>query len=198
MSLKNYPMKFFYSLLIVSCFLSPVAHGGTSAFEGMITIDNGQMFFREVKTWNLYRLKASDSSVRKDLLKLEAGDVLQGDGSIDSTTQILTIHSVHFVGLQKMLGVWSSDEKTLFEFIDFNHLTVYHEDQQLPQGRYLPVKSYQYTVAPHGQEKWSILINDNSTINTGKLDVDDKTLTIQLMNSSNGKVSKTLILKRVN
>lgn len=96
-----------------------------------------------------------------------------------------------------MLGIWSSSENTLFEFIDFNSLTVYQQNAAAPQGRYLPVKSYQYTVAPHAQEKWSILINDNTTINAGKLDVSERNLTIQLIDSATGQVSKTLQLNRL-
>lgn len=147
------------------------------------------------------KLIPKDRFVRSDLAQLDSGDALMGSGYFDDSQKTLHLSSVHFVGLSKMLGVWKSDSKTLFEFVNFNTFNIYQQrsenstTKKLPLG-YLPVKSYQYSVAPNTQKKWSILINDDTSINAGRLEVTNSTLSIDLIDPETGDVERTLILRR--
>lgn len=170
-------------------------------FEGLFYKSSGHYYFKDAHEGKIIRMIPRDRFVQQDLTRLDSGDALMGSGYVDRSQNVLFLSAVHFVGLSKMLGVWRTDSKTLFEFVDFNKFNIYEqksgnaETAQLPSG-YLPVKSYQYSVAPNPRENWSILINDDTTINAGRLEVTNSTLSIDLINPNTGEVERTLVLRR--
>lgn len=193
-------MKFLYTLALC-VFLAPIFSQAVQedTFEGLFYKSSGKYYFEDVDSRKLLNLVPSDHFVEQDLARLDSGDVLIGSGYIDNETNTLYFSAVHFVGLAKMLGIWRGDSNTIFEFLDFNQFKIYetkfnttHHDS----SRYLPVKSYQYSVAPNAKEAWSILINDDKTIKTGRLQVTHSKISIDLIDPGSGKIEKTIILRR--
>ncbi len=194
-------MNFLYALLIAALF-SPLAFSvEETTFEGLFYKSSGQYYFKDFSSQEILKLSPKDRFVRQDLARLDSGDALMGSGYIDRSQEVLFFSAVHFVGLAKMLGIWRSDSNTLFEFVDFNKFNIYEPKNEVAvtsnrPSRYLPIKSYQYSVAPNAQEKWSILINDDTSINAGRLEVTNSTLAIDLIDPNTGEVERTLILRR--
>lgn len=196
-------MKIF-SIIFVFSLLAPYTWANEEkSFEGVFHKSSGQYYFRDNETRRLLRMVPRDQFVRQDLAKLDSGDTLLGSGYINEDNSTLQLSSVHFVGLSKMLGVWRlKTTNALFEFINFSTMTVYQQqdaDQEIRKnhGNYQPIKSYQYSVAPNTAEKWSILISDESSVNTGRLEVTNTTIEINLIDPQTGQVVNTLTLRRI-
>ena len=96
-----------------------------------------------------------------------------------------------------MLGVWENKNNVLYEFLDFDQVTLYQKfDPHSVNADFEPIKTYQYTISPSSRGKWSIFINDDKKIETGNLILKPNHLIIEMFNSQSGEVEKEVSLRR--
>ncbi|MCB0407316.1 MAG: hypothetical protein KDD34_03870 [Bdellovibrionales bacterium] len=193
-------MKLLYGLLfLISATAS--AYDLTDALEGIIYRTGNKIYFKSTGDFQYYKIRPTNAYVNRDIQQLESGDSLEASGYLEKSKSIFHIDSVHFVGLKKILGVWKDQTNNLFQFVNFEKLTVYLRPStnrvHSMSSDYTPVKSFQYTITPNPSNDWSILINDNLSIQTGNLEFEKNNIKIHFINSETGEITKTVTLQRV-
>lgn len=192
-------MKFLYTLF-VSCLISSSlqAYGKSVDWRGTVVKENNRLFLKLKSDKKQYQIVPENSVVSKTLRILNSGDSLECSGFVvNADRSRIIVDLVHFVGLKEMLGVWRNRRKVLYEFVDFDSVTLYEKPRSNTlDSEFQRIKTYQYTVTPSSEGNWSILINDNKTISTGNLIVESNRLTIEMIDSQTGKVENSLSLQR--
>ena len=96
--------------------------------------------FMDLDTLVTYPVKAANSSVQEALQKLADFDTITGFGSKDSESPYLTIETIDFVALRRLLGQWKTDDK--WSFVNFEDYTrvVFRSGKNKAE--------YKYAIAP--------------------------------------------------
>ncbi len=111
---------------------------------GLIQIDPGSSDRLVCVENELYRIEAANIETRSDLLKLGNGDLLIGYGVVDRYLKEVTLFSVDFVGLKRILGYWVA-RSDIVNFINFQTMTLIRRQffDLLPILPNLPAREHQ-------------------------------------------------------
>lgn len=138
-------------------------------------------------------------SILSDLRKLSSGDFVVGRGTIQVQQKTARLESIETLGLRQLLGSWKSSRWEVYEFRDFNRMTLY-----IPAVRNyslaiaVPLKKAQefsYFLAPEQDNRYSIfLMAEDKTITTGSIEVQDGRIQLSVIDSQTGEIRENISL----
>lgn len=191
-------------LLFVLTFVSSTMAVAAQPVSGIIARKGQDILLQSNDACSFYRLDTKNSDAQVALEKLSPGDsLLTASGLFDKDACVVSIDSVDYVGLKKMLGNWISKEG-LISVHDFKTLSFYPEAKtdlkrvfEKPDD-FTVGKSVQYTysVTPSDGKEWVMFLSDTESTTFATIQFSKDVAIMKLYDSDNGNVTKTLILTR--
>ena len=158
--------------------------------SGLINIENNKFFLLSENSTKL-EVKPLNQTTSLNLQRLNTGDFLMGTGEILNGNIVL--QSIDFVGLKKLLGLWSSPTSWL-NFESFSSVTVLFPNDIRPTSKSVTL---QYSISPANQNTWRIFFSDEKSVALAILKLKEGTAEIQFLNSNTGEPSKLIELEKV-
>lgn len=179
---------FLINLVIIVFSLSASAE----VIQGVLAKTSDGYFVQHPQTQSWVKVVPIASAVNQDLEKLDDGDFLTGSGTF-SLTQ-LTLNSIEWVGLKKVIGQWLSTQREFYDFVDFTKLRLWviiTDDDGSPVRRRWDLE---YSVSPNDGNDWLLYLTNRQKVVLGVMQFDPKNrLTIKYFNA-NGGILKTITL----
>lgn len=168
-------------------------------FEGRISIRNGIAYVAPYEnTHDLWKLEGTSEQTFAQLRALRDGDFLSATGELVQRNHSAYVEAVDFVGLKRILGRWVSRDGYTIEFKDFRSAVV-EQQKPLPWNPQDERKvDLVYTILPLKETNWSLLMSNRKTVRVGTLSIQDtnKTLSIQIVDQSTGKIAQDISLSQ--
>lgn len=193
---KHPPMKsrgsklFFHIALIaaVIAFAMTDSAWATSKvnIKGYLVLESDPYRFIEVDTLKSYKLRISTDIAKQAVAKLKNFDGISGVAVLYDEETLL-LESVEFVGLRRLLGKWKSPTE-VFQFVDYNRLQVKTGPKKVEMT---------YALSPGFGNSWRLFFTDENSVTLGSLEIQNENAEIQLYDSENGSILKTVPLTRV-
>ncbi|MBK7842686.1 MAG: hypothetical protein IPJ71_03165 [Bdellovibrionales bacterium] len=170
------------------------------AIEGRVFVNNSGLFLKERYLRKKVKISSKDSGIANDMQKLRTGDYISGKGEYDAILQEVSLVTLEFVGLQKLLGRWENHKSDIFDFKNFSQLDLY---LATPTGSSLavqPSRRLRYTIAPDSGSGWSILMvdslaeNASHSIEVESLSIIREKLRIDIFDAKTGQIKRTIHL----
>lgn len=189
-------MKNLQSIFIFLCFiiyLTPISVYA-APIEAIIVWQNQTLHLRVEGYPQSLLLQRTPSAVKEQLLHLQTGDKIMGDGEILWPQKTINLNSISSVGLKSLLGFWKTNSWDIFEFENFQVLNLYLSKNLLDQSR------YRYSLSPTKQGTYSILLVNQSSIDIGRLTLeeDQKQLRIEIIDQETGQAERIMTLSPLN
>lgn len=146
-----------------------------------------------------YRLVATHDDTQNTLNRLEDGDFVMASGVVSADTGTVSVDSIDFVGLRRIIGLWNAlNSKGLVNFRNYQEMNMYslagpNEGTNVSSTR----KHFRYTVTPGSDRQWVMFMSDEKETQMGFLQIGDDQATLKLVNSQTGDVSSTLELRKL-
>lgn len=164
--------------------------------EGVVTVINEQKAIEITGHRTPYYLKSDLVSLRESFSKLKIGDYISGEGKFDVLNQSVKVIGIKYIGLNKLLGKWKSQNLENFHFSDYQ--TLYYSTPSSTQSlKPKATRTIRYHITPNIDNKsWPILFTDNFASGTGRVIVHGNKAYITLFNVSGKKVREISLLKQ--
>ena len=177
--------------------------------RGTVEIKKGRAAVLKTKTEKgtpqILTLTPASATAQQDLQLLESGDFLVARGHIQRhpsgfQTPTLTVITVESLGLKRLLGSWTTASWEVYEFHDFQRLSLYApvldtEDDYVMQLQ--KTKEFKYVLAPEGGRTYSIFLsNDGETpsVQVGSLELKSRRMILTFFDPLTGALSQPLSL----
>lgn len=148
----------------------------------------GKIHFNPLGTSITLPIESQDPTINRDLARLQNGDFIHAKGEILTSPSRVFIEDIHYVGLRRLLGVWTNG-LSVFNFSDYDHLTIYNFK---PQSMALDLN---YSVAPEDQNGWSINFFSSQEVKLGHLEFVGENLRLSILNPKTGRTKQVLNLR---
>lgn len=201
-----------YILLLFVTFSLQITSGlayGAQVFSGFLIREGCDFSFTPKNSAITYQVEALNYDVLDSLTRLDNGDFISGSGRFDTAQKKLSIQSIDYVGLQKLLGSWISTDGTIV-FKDFSTMRF------LPRIRGLNMdahwkqyqKEFRYSISPKDRNEWALFMSDNMNTSfatvefTGKFSGEftkklaEQKIIMKIFESESGNIVRTLTLER--
>lgn len=172
-----------------------------TAIEGKVVVNNFGIFLKMRHLRQRIKISSRDAGIIKDIQKLRTGDYISGKGEYDASLQVVSLVTLEFVGLQKLLGRWENHESDIFDFKNFSQLDLYlAAPTEDPSLAIQPSRRLRYTVVPDPGSGWSILMvdsfagNASHSIEVGNLSLYRGKLQIDIFDAKTGQIKRTIHL----
>lgn len=193
-------MRILLSLVIILLSLSVTTTVQASQqIIGTLTRDihyNGLAIILENK--KKYFLTCSDAEAIIALNKMSPGDLVIGTGTIDDSKSTLHLENMDYVGLQRALGLWHTDNGFV-EFKNFSDLDVYSKVFENSEVSTNSKKEFKYSLTPGtgSGTDWVLFLSDSDSTTMGTFKVDRNSATIKVFDSKTGNIKQTIRLSKV-
>lgn len=183
-------------LVLLTLFSTPMAFG-VQAFNGYMTKKGANYYFTPKSSKLFYLISSKSADVDLNLARLESGDFIAGNGTLDTTNKKIQIESIDFVGLRKLLGPWLGTEGTMV-FKDFSTMRFtprFREirwDTKLSQYQ----KEFRYSVSPSDGNEWALFLSDDKSTTFATMELTKNKVILKIFESESGKIVRTLKLER--
>ncbi len=187
-------MKYIFFLLVTFSFQLVL---GVQAFSGYMTKKGTNYYFTPKSSALFYMILAENPDVQDSLSRLENGDFLAGNGTLDTTNKRLSIETVDYVGLRKLLGPWVGSEGTMV-FKDFSTMrfTPRFRDINLESRLTNYQKEFRYSVTPSDGNEWGLFLSDDKSTTFATVEFTKNKVIMKIFESESGKIVRTLKLER--
>ncbi|WP_413584270.1 hypothetical protein [Bdellovibrio sp. HCB274] len=190
-------LLFFVLTLVTSAVVaSAQTVGGTVALKGQ------QMFLKTDDPCNNYLVASNNETALSALVKLAPGDVITATGKKNPAHCTVSIESVEYVGLRRMLGNWYSSEAVI-NVQDFNTMKFYAAQKISETGNkdyksisQTPIE-YSYSLVPSSGKEWVMFLSDSKSTTFGTIQFHRGSAVLKIYSSDTGALNKTLILYRM-
>ena len=159
---------------------------------GFLSIENGQPYFIESRTSARMLIRPTKVDVIESLKKLSNYDSFQGQGEVNNNGELM-LDSIDFVGLRSLIGLWSAEQRSIFEFQDFQKVLVYNPVFSVMTPR----TQLQYSVAPSAGNEWRIFFTNENSVVLASLSLQEQRALLRFYNMDTGEVLKHLELTKV-
>lgn len=181
------------SILLIGATLSSFT-AYSMTIEGWICKTVQQQLCVQDHTKKITILAARDFNIHNDLQKLTPGDYVIANGNFskdDSTKSQFFVRNLDSVGLKKILGLWQSEKGILYNFLDFNKLSILFSPNSYEF-------KYHYNISPGTGPHWTIFITSKAGI-IGRLtfETESNKLNIHFYNSQDASIESNLTLTPV-
>lgn len=166
-----------------------------NAFEGRVVIRDSQVYLTlNSAPSELYKIEGLSDQVNSQVKGLQDGDLLSATGELAEATKTAYVETVDFVGLKRILGRWKSQDGYRIYFKDFRSAVV-EQKQPLPWNpEEQTTLDLVYAILPLKDENWSLFMTNRKSVRVGTLSIQNKTLSIQLVDQRTGKVTEDISL----
>lgn len=187
-------MKYIFFLLATFSFQFVL---GVQAFSGYMTKKGSDYYFTPKSSELFYKISALTWDVQDSLDRLESGDFIAGNGTMDTTNKKLSVESVDYVGLRKLLGPWVGTEGTIV-FKDFSNMgfTPRFRDIKLDSRLTNYQKEFRYSVTPSDGNEWGLFLSDDKSTTFATVEFAKNKVIMKIFESESGKIVRTLKLER--
>lgn len=193
------PMKTNFTLFILLIMIF-----STSVFakdlSGIISIKDSVYYLVESNSNQKYLIKFFTQDSQEQISKLDKNDYVSFEGQINADTQEVSINSINFVGLHKLIGTWTADDQYCYIFKNFNELLVYEHKLGTRCSSYQSqsdIKYLTYTVNP-SSSNWFALFSDDLTSYGGDLIIKSKKrIELTIYDSNTGGLVKLVKLVKI-
>ncbi|MBC7371902.1 MAG: hypothetical protein H7326_10075 [Bdellovibrionaceae bacterium] len=179
--------------------------------SGFIGKSGSNLFLIPQNSTNYYALVAGNDDVKESLDRLGKGDFITGQGALDTINKKLTVSSINYVGLRKLLGRWVGGDGMMV-FKDFSRMKFSPRLAQNSTGN-IPnnyQKEFRYTLSPSDGSEWALFLSDGKStmfatveFDAGKTSLQSEPLVIRkstilmkIYESESGNIIRTLKLER--
>jgi len=177
-------------LALCALFVSALAHA--DSISGFLSIEGDKYIFVDIDKGLRHQIVATKVETQDSLKKLKNLDYFQGQGEI-SGDQIL-LDSIDFVGLRRLLGLWS-DDSTIVDFRDYSQVAIYRSHWFSDTSA--ETSLVQYSIAPSNGSDWKIFFTDAANVVLASLLLHDAKATLHFYDLTSGEVTKTVELLRL-
>ena len=142
------------------------------------------------------QITTTTAPVQASLNKLKAGDYLVARGTVDRNAQSAQVEAIESLGLQALVGAWTSDRHEVYDFRDFSTLTLYVPDAPEGDAKKSVVKAgeFHYAVTPDEGAQYSIFLSGNESVTIGSIEFKKSRLMLKVVDPQTGEVSSELSL----
>lgn len=170
---------------------------GVQAFSGYLTKRGGDYYFTPKSSELYYKIVPLAFSVQDSLNRLENGDFISGNGSLDTINKKLSIESVDYVGLRKLLGPWVGTEGTMV-FKDFSTMRFTPRFREIKMDSRLTnyQKEFRYSISPSDGNEWALFLSDDKSTTFATVEFTKNKVIMKIFESESGKIVRTLKLER--
>jgi len=171
---------------------------GVQAFGGFLTKKGNDYFFTPKSSALFYKIAPMTPDVQASLERLENGDFVAGNGTLDTINKNLSIESVDYVGLRKLLGPWVGTDGTMV-FKDFSTMrfTPRYREIKLDSGLTKYQREFRYSVTPGDGNEWALFLSDDKSTTFATVEfTKNKVVIMKIFESESGKIVRTLKLER--
>jgi hypothetical protein len=169
---------------------------------GVVAIDGRNMYLKSEDPCHRYLVVSKSESSLSALVKLAAGDFFTATGLKNPGDCTVSIETVEYVGLRRMLGNWYSRDAVI-NVQDFNSMKYYPAQSVVTKGDrvYTQVSAnpveYNYSLVPGSGKEWVLFLSDSKSTTFGTIQFDRGTAVMKINNSITGEVIRTLLLYRM-
>jgi hypothetical protein len=187
-------MKYIFFLLVTFSFQFVL---GVQTFSGYMTKKDKDFYFTPKNSEFYYKIAAQNPDVQDSLDRLSNGDFIAGNGTLDTANKKLSIKSIDYVGLRKLLGPWIGTEGTLL-FKDFSTMrfTPRFFDINLDSRLTNYQKEFRYSLTPSDGNEWGLFLSDDKSTTFATVEFTKNKVIIKIFESESGKIVRTLKLER--
>jgi hypothetical protein len=180
--------KHFY--LLLALFVLPLSAVAQQTINGYITKEKGAVLFHSVESPNPVPMSAGSTYASEVLNKLESFDAVRGTAEV--TPQGVTLQSIDFVGLKRLLGRWHHP-KTGMTFRNFTDVSISaHGKEFYVQG------NFKYAITPGNGDNWNVFLTDENQVVLSSLSIHSpKEAVMTFFDSKTGAVKGSIPLYRV-
>lgn len=186
----------FWALLLATGLFALGAKADNLA--GVLQKKDGSFFIHLASTNQVYAIANMSAEASESLIKLESGDYINGSGDVDEKGRKVSLKTLDYVGLKKLLGIWYSGDAVM-NFSSFNQLSVYpfgagfkNINIAIPPAK----NDFRYSTAPYYGERWALFLSDNVGTTFATLEMGADSATLRTFSPQTGAVLRTLRLVR--
>ncbi len=182
-------------VFLISALLLTSFYTWAAPINGVISFKENKVCLFFSQTNKTYIIEAQTPEVESHLKKLKAGDMVNGQGRMDLLQNKVSLNSINYVGLKKLIGHWVSQDQFNYFFKDYENLSV--SAPILSQANY-----WTYRVSPGDHDDWSIIFLNQDSAKVGKMMFHPKKnfkkgeLQILLFDPNSGGVIQNITLSR--
>ena len=139
----------------------------------------------------LLKMVGSSDDVQEDINRLKNGDYLVARGSI--AKDVVNIDSIESLGLQALVGVWTSPKSEFYEFADFSRLNLYLPNEA--GSNIVKAGEFQYSIAPDQGTRYQFFLSPSSgSVTVGSLEFRKSQLVLTVIDPQTGQSSADIVL----
>lgn len=186
-------------IFVLSTFIAAFCYAKDPISGTINRIEHGRVFIKNSGTCPQYLVVSTDAETIRNIRKLSVGDVVTGTGITNSSTCTISVSSIDYVGLRKLLGFWYSAEGIL-TFNDFSTLRYY--PVSIKGGKYVSVRytspvNYRYSVTLSGGKEWVLFLSDEQSTTFATIQINNRhNATLNIFDSDSGVPTQTLELTK--
>jgi len=193
-------MIFLQPFAITFVLLMSYVNAMASPIQGTVHVGVDRVLNLVINNKN-FAIKSQSVAVAQDLSRVGEGDLIVAEGYYSLASQIVYINSIDWVGLNRLLGHWRTDDWKVIEFKNYTQLYLYNTSlsnvkEFSPTVTESTRHDIQYRVTPGTGNYWSLLLSGDRHVYIGELLLFDKTIALRIYDDS-GKFLKQLNLSRV-
>jgi len=170
---------------------------GSQAFNGYLTKKGDEVFFTPKSSELFYKVIATTFDVQESLARLDNGDFVSGSGTLDTINKKISVQSIDYVGLQKLLGPWVGADGTIV-FKDFTTMRFIPRFRDLTLDTRLTrfQREFHYSVSPKDSNEWALFMSDSMNTTFATVEFTKKKIILKIFESESGNIVRTLKLER--
>jgi hypothetical protein len=192
--LRVFIINLFLFLNFTLFVLEPALATTEYLFKGNINVASSSFTIFDEYTQQEYKIFTRTRSIFQTIIQLESGDYISGAAFIDPEGKLL-VTSIDFVGLKRLLGVWS-DKHHVMNFDSINTMNFWNFEKGLIWKYWGPF-GYAYSITPDDEGKWKVFFSDDKNVMLALLHCIDKNhITISIYNSNDGSIDKVYELEK--
>ena len=163
-------------------------------FDGSVVNGRTRKYIYISKENRKYLLSGATPIISTYLTKLSEGDFLSIDATVNPSKTTMTVRSINYVGLRKLLGNWVGDDDRCYNFVTHTDFIVSKKFGVVCLDTMRT--DYTYLINPN-TDLWTMLVAGQYGSFIGDVNIiDDRNVQIDLYNSQTGEVERRLKLNR--
>ena len=169
-------------------FVAPIQ---AASLNGFVTLVRDQYTYIDPQTNRRFTIKPTKVDTQESLKKLKNLDFFQGQG--DFSGDDLLLDTIDFVGLRRLLGLWTADSSAIMDFQNYSKVVVYRSPILPSTSKSL----LQYSIAPSSGTDWKIFFTDDKDVLLASLVLQDARASLKFFDLQSGEVVKTVEMSRL-
>lgn len=187
-------------IFVLTLILSSGALAAESVI-GLLEKEANEYYLRLVKDQPRFKIVTTSADAQESLKKLSSGDFVTGTGEIKAETLEISLESIDYVGIKKLIGTWHSQDG-MFEITSFDHMNfypyVYNPKKATKQFRINISKAqeYKYSMTPTQGREWVLFLSDTKSTTFATIQINQGSARLKMYDSETGDITKSLRLTK--